>query len=108
MEVLIVFMVLVGLLIFVYYYFQNNAKAIVSIFDALFIMVDKYGDSNDKESYNALLSRYRNKDGKLSKVSSTVLYQLRRDAKFFIAQHFANKENAMRMYEDSIRSIIER
>ncbi|MBB5022792.1 hypothetical protein [Desulfurispira natronophila] len=104
----IVLIVLAGLPILAYYRFQNNAKAIVCIFDALFIIVDKYGDSNDKEAYEALLDRYRNKDGKLTKVNSTVLYQLRRDARFFIAQHFANKESAMKMYEASIRSIIER
>jgi hypothetical protein len=108
MESLIVLIVLAGLPIFFYYRFQNNAKSVVNIFDALFIIVDKYGNSNDKEAYDELLSRYRKKDGTLSKVNSNVLYQLRRDAKFFIAQHFANKEHAMKMYEASIRSIIER
>ena len=108
MESLIVLMLLIGIPTIIYYRFQNNAKSIVDTFDALFIIVDNYGDSNDKDAYNELLSRYREKDGTLYKVNSNVLYRLRRDVKFFIAQRFANKEQAMKMYESSIRNIIER
>jgi hypothetical protein len=108
----IALIVLVALAAFIYFYFsfsfRSNAKQMVSIFDALFIIVDKCGDSSDKDAYNVLVGRYRDKDGKLIQVNATTLYQLRRDAKFFIAEHFADKEFAMKMYKTSILDIIEK
>jgi hypothetical protein len=100
--------VLIAFLAFFYYRYKRLPRLMVGVFDALFILVDKYGNSNDREAYNGLLSKYRDENGRFFKTNSTALYLLRRDAKLFIAQHFSDRENAMAMYKGSIRDIIEK
>ena len=91
-----------------YYRYRSKAKQMVRVFDALFELIDKYGDSNDKEAYSELLNKYRHGNGRFFKANTATLQMLRRDAKLFISEHFAHREDAMATYRVSIGNIIEK